>query len=67
MALAVRMSAYDGDIRHAAEVRGYAACWPRKSATHDALGDVKATIFMARLVKQRAPAIWNALMPMAAK
>src|SRR5262249_21658862 len=34
---------------------------------HDALGDVEATIFVARLVKQRAPAVWNALMPMAAK
>jgi exodeoxyribonuclease-1 len=34
---------------------------------HDALGDVEATIFMARLVKQHAPAIWDALMPLAAK
>jgi exodeoxyribonuclease I len=34
---------------------------------HDALGDVEATIFVARLVKQRAPEIWAALMPLAAK
>lgn len=34
---------------------------------HDALGDVEATIFMVRLVKERAPAVWDALMPMAAK
>src|SRR5262249_28822587 len=34
---------------------------------HDALGDVEATIFVARLVKQRAPVVWNTFMPMAAK
>jgi exodeoxyribonuclease-1 len=34
---------------------------------HDALGDVEATIYMARLVKQRAPEIWNTMMPLAAK
>jgi exodeoxyribonuclease I len=34
---------------------------------HDALGDVEATIFIARLVKGRAPDIWDALMPLAAK
>jgi exodeoxyribonuclease-1 len=34
---------------------------------HDALGDVEATIFVARLIKQRAPEIWAALMPLAAK
>jgi exodeoxyribonuclease-1 len=34
---------------------------------HDALGDVEATIYMARLVKQRAPHIWDALMPLATK
>jgi len=34
---------------------------------HDALGDVEATIFMARLVKQRASVVWDELMPMAAK
>jgi exodeoxyribonuclease-1 len=34
---------------------------------HDALGDVEATIFMAQLVKQRAPEVWDALMPLASK
>jgi exodeoxyribonuclease I len=34
---------------------------------HDAMGDVEATIFIARLVKERAPKIWDALMSMAAK
>ena len=38
-----------------------------KHNAHDALGDVEATIFMARLIKQRAPEIWAALMPLAAK
>ncbi len=31
---------------------------------HDALADVEATIFIARLIRDRAPAVWNALMPM---
>jgi len=34
---------------------------------HDALADVEATIHMARLVRDRAPAIWAALMPLADK
>lgn len=34
---------------------------------HDALSDVEATIHMARLVRDRAPAIWDALMPLADK
>jgi exodeoxyribonuclease I len=34
---------------------------------HDALGDVEATIFIARLVKERAPEVWGALMPLVAK
>ena len=34
---------------------------------HDALGDVEATIFIARLIRERAPDIWDALMPLAAK
>lgn len=34
---------------------------------HDALADVEATIHMARLVRDRAPTIWAALMPMADK
>src|SRR5262249_18125599 len=34
---------------------------------HDALGDVEATIFMARLIKKRAPANWKTLMPIAGK
>jgi exodeoxyribonuclease-1 len=34
---------------------------------HDALADVEATIFMARLIRDRAPAIWNALMPLTGK
>ena len=31
---------------------------------HDALADVEATIFIARLIRERAPAVWNAVMPM---
>ena len=31
---------------------------------HDALADVEATIYMARLMRDRAPAVWGALMPM---
>jgi len=31
---------------------------------HDALADVEATIFMAKLVQDKAPRIWQALMPM---
>ena len=34
---------------------------------HDALADVEATIFMARLIRDRAPAIWDALMPLVDK
>jgi exodeoxyribonuclease-1 len=34
---------------------------------HDAMADVKATIFMAKLVKTRAPRIWSALMGLAPK
>jgi exodeoxyribonuclease I len=39
----------------------------RHENEHDAMGDVKTTIFMCRLVKQRAGQIWDALMPLAAK
>jgi exodeoxyribonuclease-1 len=31
------------------------------------LGDVEATIFMTRLVKERAPVVWDSLMPLAVK
>jgi exodeoxyribonuclease I len=34
---------------------------------HDALADVEATIYMARLVCERAPSVWNALMPLVDK
>jgi exodeoxyribonuclease-1 len=34
---------------------------------HEAVADVEATIFMARLVKERAPNIWQSLIPLAAK
>jgi exodeoxyribonuclease-1 len=34
---------------------------------HDALADVEATIYMARLMRGRAPAIWNSLMPLVDK
>jgi exodeoxyribonuclease-1 len=34
---------------------------------HDALADVEATIHMARLVRERAPSVWNALIPMVDK
>ncbi|WP_375692152.1 hypothetical protein [Pseudooceanicola sp. LIPI14-2-Ac024] len=34
---------------------------------HDALADVEATIFMARLIRDRAPAVWASLMPMVDK
>ncbi len=34
---------------------------------HDALADVEATIHMARLVLNSAPAVWNALMPLVDK
>ena len=34
---------------------------------HDAMGDVEATIFIARLIKERAPEVWTELMPLAAK
>lgn len=31
---------------------------------HDALADVEATIYMARLIRDRAPAVWDSLMPL---
>jgi exodeoxyribonuclease-1 len=31
---------------------------------HDAMADVEATIFMARLIRDRAAAVWNALIPL---
>jgi len=34
---------------------------------HDALADVEATIYMARLIRARAPAVWNSLMPLVDK
>ncbi|WP_171230674.1 exonuclease domain-containing protein [Ruegeria sp. HKCCA4008] len=34
---------------------------------HDALADVEATIYMARLIRDRAPAVWSALMPLVEK
>jgi exodeoxyribonuclease I len=34
---------------------------------HDALADVEATIYMARLIRDRAPAVWNSLMPLVDK
>jgi exodeoxyribonuclease I len=34
---------------------------------HDAMADVKATIFMARLVRRSATKVWNALMPLTSK
>ena len=34
---------------------------------HDALADVEATIFMARLIRDRAPTIWDSLMPLVDK
>jgi exodeoxyribonuclease I len=34
---------------------------------HDALADVEATIYMARLIRDRAPAVWSALMPLVDK
>jgi exodeoxyribonuclease I len=34
---------------------------------HDALADVEATIYMARLIRDRAPAVWNSLMPLVEK
>jgi exodeoxyribonuclease-1 len=34
---------------------------------HDALADVEATIHMSRLVRERAPSVWKALMPLANK
>ncbi|MCC1481439.1 exonuclease domain-containing protein [Roseibaca sp. Y0-43] len=34
---------------------------------HDALADVEATIFMARLIRDRAPAVWASLMPLVDK
>ncbi len=34
---------------------------------HDALADVEATIFMARRIRERAPAVWASLMPMVDK
>ena len=34
---------------------------------HDALADVEATIYMARLIRDRAPAVWHALLPLVDK
>ncbi|MDG1431650.1 MAG: exonuclease domain-containing protein [Paracoccaceae bacterium] len=34
---------------------------------HDALADVEATIYMARLIRDRAPAVWNSLIPLVDK
>jgi exodeoxyribonuclease-1 len=34
---------------------------------HDALADVEATIYMARHIRDRAPAVWASLMPMVDK
>lgn len=34
---------------------------------HDALADVEATIYMARLIRDRSPAVWNSLMPLVDK
>jgi len=34
---------------------------------HDALADVEATIYMARLIRDRAPGVWNSLMPLVDK
>lgn len=34
---------------------------------HDALADVEATIYMARLIHDRAPAVWNSLLPLVDK
>jgi exodeoxyribonuclease I len=34
---------------------------------HDALADVEATIYMARLIRDRAPALWSSLLPLVDK
>ncbi|WP_071691551.1 exonuclease domain-containing protein [Nioella sediminis] len=34
---------------------------------HDALADVEATIYMAQLIRDRAPSIWNSLLPLVDK
>ncbi len=34
---------------------------------HDALADVEATIYMARLIRDRAPEVWDSLMPLVDK
>jgi exodeoxyribonuclease-1 len=34
---------------------------------HDALADVEATIYMARLIRDRAPTVWTSLMPLVDK
>ena len=34
---------------------------------HDALADVEATIYMARLIRDRAQVVWNSLMPLVDK
>ncbi|CUH45461.1 exonuclease domain-containing protein [Ruegeria atlantica] len=34
---------------------------------HDALADVEATIYMARLIRDRTPAVWHALLPLVDK
>ena len=37
------------------------------TGAHDALADVEATIYMARLIRDRAPAVWDSLMPLVDK
>jgi len=34
---------------------------------HDALADVEATIYLARLIRDRAPAVWSSLLPLVDK
>ena len=42
-------------LEHIAEANGFA-----NHNAHDALGDVEATIYVANLIKQRVPVLWNA-------
>ena len=44
-------------LEHIAPLNGY-----QGHQAHDAVGDVLATIFMARLIKQRCPVVWDAMM-----
>lgn len=37
---------------------------PANGFAHDALADVEATIYMVRLIRDRAPAVWDSLMPL---